>query len=127
MLQQPAVAILHSEKLLPLISRKPYRFTRQCATLFLMGLLVLLTSANFFVYGSSGPTRDLSSKQVPGNPSGPDEKSPDNSVQISEEYMCESDAAGAAGNVPSVVYPFHAAEKLHVVHDEIISPPPRFA
>jgi hypothetical protein len=96
-------------------------------------LLVFLTCINQFLYGSDkepvaaawncddsdpGPC-------YPNGPAGPDEKSPDAPVSINEEYIHEYHSA---------VNPFwanalfkhmiHEADKLCVVHLEIVLPPP---
>jgi hypothetical protein len=85
-------------------------------------LLVFLTCVNQFIYGSCD--KDAISA-CSNSPAGPDEKSPDAPVSINEEYIHDHE---------SPVNPFwanalfahmiHEADKLTVVHFEILSPPP---
>jgi hypothetical protein len=104
------------------------------SALSMIFLLAFLTCINQFIYGSSNKSSvgvswncgdDEPGPCYPNGPAGPDEKSPDAPVSINEEYIHEH-------GVP--VNPFwanalfehmiHEADKLRVVHFEILYPPP---
>jgi hypothetical protein len=104
------------------------------STVSMIFLLLFLTCINQFIYDSSDKDAATVSWNCndeepgpcyPNSPAGPDEKSPDAPVSINEEYMHEHS---------SPVNPFwanaifehmiHEADKLRVVHFEILSPPP---
>lgn len=103
------------------------------SVLSMMLLLLFLTNVNQFIYSSGKDSSfiswncedDDSRPCLPGNPAGPDEKTPDAPVSINEEYIHHHE---------SPVNPFwanalfehmiHAADKLCQVHSEIHSPPP---
>ena len=97
-------------------------------------LLLFLTCINQFVYSSGGKVAASFSWNCndedpgpcyPNGPAGPDEKTPDAPVTLNEELIHEHE---------STVNPFlsnamfehmiHEADKLCVVHFEILSPPP---
>jgi hypothetical protein len=97
-------------------------------------LLGLLTCINQFIFGSSDkPSVAVSwscddedpGPCFPNGPAGPDEKSPDAPVSINEEYIHEH--AGVENPFLSNAlfeHMIHEADKLRVVHFEILYPPP---
>ena len=101
----------------------------------LMCLLVLLTSINFFIYSGDSKEQvqyscvsseeDGSASQGNPNPAGPDEKSPGNSISLTEEYIHEGEHSVDPFWINALFrHKIHAAEQLNIVHFEIISPPP---
>jgi len=105
------------------------RFWKKATSVAMALLLLLLTGINYFIYAPSDPDDLLyeaeSTATIPGSPTGPDEKSPTGPVSINEEYVHDHE---------SPVNPFwanalfehmiHEADKLCVVHFELVSPPP---
>jgi hypothetical protein len=102
----------------------------------MMLLLLWLTCINFLYLNSNNQCPSItcmtdagedeeSACNYPGNPAGPDEKSPDAPISIIEEYIHEH---GHEENNLWVNMLFqhkvHEAEKLTVVHPESFSPPP---
>ena len=99
-------------------------------------LLVFLTSVNFFLYPSSEKSvksvvcatdipDEESSRDLPNSPAGPDEKSPNAPVSVTEEYVHEHDNPINPLLMNAIFqHMVHETEKLQVVHFEILSPPP---
>ena len=119
------------------ISTRLIILTRKLLATWLIMLLVLVTSMNFFVYNPSSSiankvesaTNDRSekeSKNLP-DPTGPDEKSPNTSISLNEEYVHEHDEVINPYLKNRAPYRIAGAEKLHVVHSEILLPPPKHA
>ncbi len=92
---------------------------------FLCNCLVLLTSANFFIY----PTSDSISchHQQEDEQTPLEEKSTSSSsIVIQEEYLHHTNCIPPVYYKKiSTVYLISAAEQLPVVHFELISPPPK--
>jgi hypothetical protein len=94
-------------------------------------LLLFLTCVNQVIYGSSDKASiswncdDEPGPCYPNNPAGPDEKSPDAPVSINEEliHYHESHESPFWANA-LFTHMIHEADKLCVVHFEILSPPP---
>ena len=126
---------------LPLMNRRfiTYRFIAGTClkplSVFLMSLLLFLTALNYFVY-SNGKAEtgienamagtDDSSNGLPGvNPSGPDEKSADAPVSLTEEFIHKHTELSDPFWINCYFkYIVADSEKLHVTHFEIVSPPP---
>jgi hypothetical protein len=98
-------------------------------------LLLFLTSANYFLYSSPGKAGNIIAWSDGGNeepstgfqnsPAGPDEKSPDTPVSVTEEYVHEHDSpVNPLWTNAIFQHMIHATEKLRVVHFELLSPPP---
>lgn len=109
---------------------------RVFAAIGMMLLLVLLTSMNFFTYNSSGsPVKtcwaagndeETPETSNPCSPAGPDEKSPNKPVSVNEEYIHEGpDMDNPFWIDPLFAHKIHEAEKLQIVHFELITPPPK--
>lgn len=101
----------------------------------MMFLLLLLTSINFFIYSSPDyKTQQVvqactgnedSSDNYPCNPAGPDEKSPNSPVSLTEEYIHDGEQLDDPFWTNSLFqHMIHEAEKLCIVHCERFSPPP---
>ena len=103
-------------------------------------LLLLLTSMNFFTYSSSADAKakscwsttttggDEESPESSGNPcpSGPDEKAPNKPISVNEEYTHEGPEVSNPFWVnPLFEHKIHEAEKLQIVHYELLTPPPK--
>lgn len=104
-------------------------------SVFLMGLLLFLTVLNYFVYSGDRDDIDLAgivlsaddeqSAAAVGNPAGPDEKSPDAPVSVNEEFIHKhTELTNPSWTNYFFKYMVADAEKLHVTHFEILSPPP---
>ncbi|MBO9566345.1 MAG: hypothetical protein J7621_26460 [Niastella sp.] len=102
----------------------------------MMLLLLLLTSMNFFVYASSdskAKTNWTASNEEespetnnPCSPTGPDEKAPNKPVSVNEEYIHEGPEMDHPSGIESILaHKIHAAEKLQIVHFELVTPPPK--
>ena len=102
----------------------------------MMLLLLLLTSMNFFIYASPdsaikiswAPTNEEESPETnsPCSPAGPDEKAPNKPVSVNEEYIHEGpDVDHPFGLESMFTHKIHEAEKLQIVHFELITPPPK--
>lgn len=102
----------------------------------MMLLLLLLTSINFFIYAS--PESDIKScwsmaneeespeTNNPCSPAGPDEKAPNKPVSVNEEYIHEGpDLDHPFWIDPLFAHKIHEAEKLQIVHYELVTPPPK--
>jgi hypothetical protein len=105
-------------------------------TIGMMLLLLLLTSMNFFIYASPDsslkscwtPTGEEESPENnnPCSPTGPDEKSPSKPVSVNEEYIHEGpNVDNPFGINPLFAHKIHEAEKLQIVHFELLTPPPK--
>jgi len=105
-------------------------------TVGMMLLLLLLTSMNFFLYPSSdtkakscwSPTTggDEESPETGNNPAGPDEKSPNKPISVNEEYIHEGPEVENPLWVNMLFeHKIHEADKLQIVHYELITPPPK--
>ena len=99
-------------------------------------LLGFLTCINLFIYNNNTkPDQSVSLVQteeegtVPGDtnvnqPAGPDEKSPDRSVSVSEEYVHELHE-GSALRIEKLIHTLLSVDKkISPVHFELITPPP---
>lgn len=109
---------------------------RIIATVGMMLLLLLLTSMNFFIYASPdapiktcwSATNDEESPETsnPCSPTGPDEKAPNKPVSVNEEYIHEGpDLDHPFWIDPLFAHKIHEAEKLRIVHFELVTPPPK--
>src|SRR5689334_18445792 len=90
-------------------------------------LLIFLTSVNFFLYPSPGKSvkavvcatgsgDEESSRDLPNSPAGPDEKSPNAPVSITEEYVHEHDNPVNPLWMNAIFrHMVHETEKLQVV------------
>lgn len=100
----------------------------------LMGLLLLLTTINYFIYSpnntysyqansTDSPIDNNDTEETP-NPNGPDEKAPNSSSSFSEEYVHESESLSTL--VFTIVDREHPtySDSLPLVHFKIFSPPP---
>jgi hypothetical protein len=99
-------------------------------------LLLFLTSVNYFLYPGSGKSAtavvcatdtsdEESPRDLPNSPAGPDEKSPNAPVSITEEYVHEYDNPINPLLMNAIFqHMVHETEKLQVVHFELLSPPP---
>jgi hypothetical protein len=107
---------------------------RMILSAVLMFLLLLLTSINFFIYAGDAKAQvqytcveadeDCSTQGNP-NPAGPDEKSPGNSLSLTEEYIHEGEHLEDPFWTNELFrHKIHEAEQLKLVHFEILSPPP---
>lgn len=107
-------------------------------TVGMMLLLILLTSMNFFIYPSSdtkakscwtsagGGDEESPENGNNSNPAGPDEKSPNKPISVNEEYIHEGPEADNPIWVNMLFeHKIHEAEKLQVVHFELVTPPPK--
>jgi hypothetical protein len=116
-----------------------YRFvTGACLkplTVFLMSLLLFLTVLNYFAYSTSSSkagtenvfadTEEGSGGLLNTNPAGPDEKSPDTPVSITEEFIHKhTELADPFWINCYFKYIVAGSEQLYVTHFEILSPPP---
>ena len=106
---------------------------RTLLTAGLMLLLLFFTGVNYFIYGSNKPetkitwtcTEEESSESYPCNPAGPDEKSPNSPVSFTEEYIHEGEEVTNPFWINHLFqHMIHEAEKLSIVHFELLSPPP---
>lgn len=104
-------------------------------SVFMIGLIMLLTNANYFIYPSVADTAVVElteSDPAPGmpttgSPAGPDEKSPNAPVSFNEEYVHkQEDLHNPFWTNHMFQYMIQQSEKLDVVHFEILSPPPEF-
>lgn len=99
-------------------------------------LLLFLTSVNYFLYPSPGKSvktvvcvnstnDDDAPRDLPNSPAGPDEKSPDTPVSITEEYVHEQENPVNPLLINAIFqHKVHESEKLRVIHLELLSPPP---
>ena len=113
-------------------------FSRTClkpVSVFLMMLLLFLTVMNDFVYGEGNSNSDIQnalagsdegSSGIPGtSPAGPDEKSPDAPISVNEEFIHKHTQLSDPFWINCYFnYLVAGSEKLHVIHFEIVSPPP---
>ena len=113
-------------------------FSRTCLkplSVFLMMLLLFLTVMNYFVYGEGNSNSDIQnalagsdegSSGIPGtSPAGPDEKSPDAPISVNEEFIHKhTQLSDPFWTNCYFNYLVAGSEKLHVIHFEIVSPPP---
>ena len=98
-----------------------------------MVLLLFLTCVNQFVYGS-GKANIVASWDCndedpgpcyPNGPAGPDEKSPDAPITLSEEFIHEYHNPVNPDWISMLFqHKVHEAEKLCIFHPESFSPPP---
>lgn len=107
---------------------------RKVLTVCCMSLLLWLTGVNFAMYGLSSE-RDLSSmdqfasfpeEEAPSNsnPAGPDEKTSDAPVSVSEEFLHEhAESNLLLNNGRSLTYTQYQSE-LCYQHYPVFSPPP---
>jgi|GEM_PF-1043653 hypothetical protein len=111
-------------------------FARKMLSVFMMALLVLLTSMNFFVYGQSDPgsTGNLVENSMPAeadnaqandnSPAGPDEKSPGNPFSFSEEYLHDEEETTSVFIDALIHQLLIECSKVHPAHYELDTPPP---
>lgn len=99
----------------------------------MMLLLLFLTCVNQFVYASNQAdlvtSWDCNDEDpgpcYPNGPAGPDEKSPDAPVSINEELIHFHETHESPFRANALFeHMIHQADKLCVVHFEILSPPP---
>lgn len=99
----------------------------------MMFLLLFLTCVNQFIFGSGKSDVAFSwncededpGPCYPNSPAGPDEKSPDAPVSINEELIHFHDTHDSPFWANSLFeHMIHQADRLCVVHFEILSPPP---
>ena len=100
-------------------------------------LLVWLTSINFVIY-SSDYLKDMNQNALvctssgeecpenyPSNPAGPDEKSPNGPLSMTEEYIHESEHHTNPYWINALFqHMIHEAENTRIIHFERLSPPP---
>ncbi len=102
----------------------------------MMLLLLLLTSMNFFIYASpdsgvktcwsASNEEEAPETNGPCSPTGPDEKAPNKPVSVNEEYIHEGPDMDHPFGIESILaHKIHAAEKLQIVHFELVTPPPK--
>lgn len=110
-----------------------YITTRKILVLVMIGLLALLTCINFFVYTEAKKTThsvqfSLDNEEGPveenAGSNQPDEKSPDRSQSISEEFVQEQEDITIIGLNKLVHTLLLADKKIAPVHFELITPPP---
>lgn len=108
-------------------------FVKRAGSCFMIALLILLTGMNFLVYGGDGSNRvanvwswaDEDRAATDSNPAGPDEKPSSNPVSFVEEYVHEASRLTDPFWTNFMArYRITGAGKLHLVHFDIISPPP---
>ena len=99
-------------------------------------LLILLTCIHLFIYNNKQASHHTSSlvmttEEGPlaadgdaNQPAGPDEKTPDRSVSISEEYVHEQEEAAMLKADKLIHTLLSIDKKISPVHFELISPPP---
>ena len=98
-----------------------------------MSLLLLLTGVNFAVYGFSSD-KDLATDQIASfpeeeapsnnNPSGPDEKTSDTPVSVSDEFLHEyADANFILNSGKSLTYIQYQSALCHQYYP-VFTPPP---
>lgn len=110
------------------------RFTR-VVSLVMMSLLLFLTNVNYLIFPDvkEGVVMELVNEDgatdtSQTNPAGPDEKSPGTSLSINEEYVHKQEELQDPHWTNHLFeYMVQCSEKLHVVHFEILSPPPEQA
>jgi len=99
----------------------------------MISLLLLITGMNFFIYSPASNNKHTAAvaatdsgeeKSNLPSPSGPDEKSPNSTISVNEEYLHHEDEVINAYVINQCKYAPAAAGKLPVVHFEILSPPP---
>ena len=98
---------------------------RVISAVAMMLLLLFLTCVNQFIYSS--PDKDAVSVAWDGDerPAGPDEKSPNAPVSINEEYIHEHEwPVNPFWANALFEHKIHEADKLCVVHFDILVPPP---
>lgn len=105
-------------------------------SVFMIALIMLLTNANYFIYPGTAENAGLvelteseggQGMPAPGNPAGPDEKSPNAPVSFNEEYVHkQEDLHNPFWTNHMFQYMIQQSEKLDLVHFEILSPPPEF-
>lgn len=120
----------HNKKI---AERKAYR-RQLLSVIFMMFLLVFLTSFNYFLYPScdknSGTIAwqgngEESQQDAPTSPAGPDEKSPNGPFSFNEEYVHENHhSIDSFWTNMFFGHKIHEAEKLCVVHFDLFCPPP---
>lgn len=110
-----------------------YLLGRNLFTVFCMSLLLWLTGVNFAVYGlmdqadpSSAFTLSLPEDDRPSNsnPAGPDEKTPNGPVSVSEEFLHEHQETNLFLNSgKALTYNQYQSELCHQ-HYPVFTPPP---
>ncbi|MDB5202143.1 MAG: hypothetical protein JWQ27_1552 [Ferruginibacter sp.] len=99
------------------------------SVLLLSGCLLFLTGVNFFVYPpASSASQTQGTEQQDKNPSPVEEKagSSSNNVSIQEEYLHERHSFKDFGRLEKLIHDrILEADKLQIVHYELISPPPK--
>jgi hypothetical protein len=100
---------------------------------FMMFLLLFLTTANYFVSLSNDQDAGIAlssgqeeeAESFPGSPTGPDEKSPNGPVSISEEFLHGHDENSDFFLINRLfTHLIGESEKIELVHFELLSPPP---
>ncbi len=110
-----------------------YLIGRNLFTVFCMSLLLWLTGVNFAVYGwldkesgNDSYALTLPGDDVPGNnnPAGPDEKTPNGPVSVSEEFLHEHEESNFLLNCgKTLTYNQYQSELCHQ-HYPVFTPPP---
>ncbi|WP_276480674.1 hypothetical protein [Paraflavitalea pollutisoli] len=114
----------------------PFALRRVIPAISMMLLLTLLTSMNFFIYTAKDAAAESSwtatneeespESSNPCSPAGPDEKAPNKPVSVNEEYIHEGpDLDHPFWIDPLFAHKIHEAEKLQIVHSELLTPPPK--
>lgn len=114
------------------------RWTRsfsRVVTLGMMLLLLFLTNVNYLIFPQDKEAIKIELVNEDGqadasqtNPAGPDEKSPNSSLSVNEEYVHKQEELQDPNWTNHLFqYMVQCSEKLHVVHFEILSPPPEQA
>lgn len=111
-----------------------YTPCRQLIAIAMVLLLVYLTGINFFIYANKASAKESYSLQVetPGpdqaeentQPAGPDEKTPDRPVSISEEFLHEHQDATTPANEILLHHLLLVYGKVNPVHFDLVTPPP---
>lgn len=114
-----------------------YQPSQKILAVFLMALLVLLTSINFFRFNTnlsdSSYALALAAEdqtEEPGsntNPNGPDEKAPGNAFSFSEEYLHDHQETADLISDQLIHQRLLVLNKLHPAHLDLITPPPDYS
>lgn len=111
-----------------------YKIFRQLIAIAMVMLLVYLTGINFIIYGNKSTDKESYALQVenPGTeqseentqPAGPDEKTPDRPVSISEEFLHEQQETDILANEILIHHLLLVYSKVSPVHFDLVTPPP---
>ena len=108
-----------------------YHTLKACGKIFsiaiMLGCLILLTGGNFLVYDSGHRVEKTDQKRTSKTaPTPAEEKTSGNSLTVQEEYIHNHHSFGDFIWLDNLLtHRILEAEKLAIVHYELISPPPR--